>query len=282
MPTFRKLADSFGLETSGVDLPAIGDTAAFDAIEQALYQGQVLVIRGQTLTPAQFVAFARKFGRPKPHVIDQFHHAEFPEILILSNVKQDGKPIGLADGGTYWHTDYSYLAEAAKATTLYSIQVPRRGGDTLFANMRAAYDDLPAAMKRRIDGMVTLNLYGNRDNLDVTTRTAASALNGEQWQKMAVVKHPLVRAHPVTGQKALYAVSGTSMGIDGMPEDEALALLRKLAAHATQPKYQLAVKYGVGDVVIWDNASLLHSATLTDPNDARTLYRITIESTTSH
>ncbi len=278
MPTFRKLTDGFGLETSDVDLPEIIGTPAFGELEQALYRGQVLAIRGQKLAPGQFVAFARQFGRPEPHVIDQFHHAGFPEILILSNVKQGGKPTGLADGGTYWHTDYSYLVDAAKATTLYSMQVPQRGGDTLFANMRAAYDDLPAAMKQRIDGMVTLNLYGNRDDLDLASRTAASALNGEQWKKMALVKHPLVRAHPVTGQKALYAVSGTSIGIEGMPEDEALELLRELAAHATQAKYQLSIKYGVGDVVIWDNPSLLHSATLTDPNDARTLYRITIKS----
>jgi taurine dioxygenase len=276
MPTFCKLADSFGLETHDVDLAALERTA-FNQIEQALYRGQLLVCRAQRLSAAQFVEFARKFGRPEPHVIDQFHHPEFADILILSNVRKDGKPTGLADGGTYWHTDYSYLVEAAKATSLYSIQVPQRGGETLFANMRAAYDDLPASMKARIDAMTTLNLYGNRDDLDTASRTAASALNGEQWEKMAVVKHPLVRRHPVTGEKALYAVSGTSMGIDGMPQDEALELLRELAAHATQPKYQLAFKYGVGDVVIWDNPSLLHSATLTAPNDARTLYRITIK-----
>jgi taurine dioxygenase len=277
MPNFRKLTDSFGLETFDVDLATAPRQTGFSAVEQALYCGQVLVCRDQQLSPAQFVAFARKFGRPEPHVIDQFHHPEFPEILILSNVMKDGKPTGLSDGGTYWHTDYSYLAEPAKATTLYALEMPRSGGDTRLANMRAAYDDLPQAMRARIDAMITLNVYGNRDDRDPASRTSAENLSAAQRAKVPPVRHPLVRPHPVTGQKALYSVSGTSIGIEGMPEDEALALLRELAAHATQPKYQLAVKYNAGDVVIWDNPSLLHCAPLPDPAHARTLHRITVK-----
>lgn len=277
MPTFNPLTPGFGLETNDVDLSQPIDPPLFAEIEQAFYRGQVLVLRGQRLQPKQFLDFARRIGRPEPHVIDQFHHPEHAEILILSNIKKDGQPVGLADAGTYWHTDYSYLAEPAKATMLYSIQVPEVGGDTLFANMRAAYDDLSAAMKHRIDGMITLNIYGNRDDLDERSRTAASTLNKDQWAKMDVVRHPLVRPHPATGQKALYAVSGTSIGIVGFPQDEAIALLNELKMHATQPKYQLRLKYGVGDVVMWDNPSLLHAATLTDPKFPRTLHRITVK-----
>lgn len=277
MVTFNKLSDGFGLETQEVDLAASPSDDVMQQLEQALYRGQVLVVRGQRLTARQFLEFARRLGKPEPHVIDQFHHPEFPDVLILSNVIKDGKPTGLADAGTYWHTDYSYLEQPAKATTLYSIEVPQVGGDTLFANMRAAYDDLPQAMKTWIDSMVTLNLYGNRDDLDTRSRTAASNLSEEQWRKMHVVRHRLVRAHPQTGQKALYAVSGTSFGIEGMPEKEALELLNELKAHATQPKYQLRLKYGVGDLVVWDNPSLLHAATLTDPQYSRTLWRITLK-----
>src|SRR6185436_17125738 len=131
--------------------------------------------------------------------------------------------------------------------------------------------------KKEIDGLVALHHYGNRDDLDKGSRTVASVLSPEQEQKMAWVRHKVVREHPVTGRKALYAVSGSSFGIEGMPQDEAIGLLDELKAHATQPKYQLRLKYGVGDVVIWDNASLLHSATLTDPDDPRTLWRITVK-----
>jgi taurine dioxygenase len=251
----------------------------FREVWDAFFAAQILVIRGQRFAPAEFLAFARQFGPPEPHVIDQFHHPEHPEILILSNVVKDGKPTGLADAGTYFHTDYSYLEMPARATTLYSIQVPKVGGDTLFADQYAAYDDLSSHMKTTIKDLVALHHYGNRDNLDEASRTVASLLTEEQKQKVTWVRHRIARKHPVTGRTALYAVNGTSFGIEGMPEDEALGLLRELARHATQAKYQLRLKYGVGDVVVWDNASLLHSATLTDLNDARTLWRVTIKET---
>ena len=265
----RKLG-AFGLEADRID-------PEFPKVWDAFFAGQVLVFRNQSFQPGQYLEFARQFGRPEPHVIDQFHHPEHADILILSNRKEDGRPIGLADAGTYFHTDYSYLDTPARATLLYSIEVPKKGGDTLFADQYSAYDDLPAAMKRRIDPLVALHHYGNRDDLDRSSRTAASPLNSAQESKLSWVRHPVARRHPVTGRKALYAVSGSSFAIEGMPEDEAIALLDELKAHATQQKYQLRLKYGVGDVVIWDNASLLHAATLTDPDDPRTLWRVTVK-----
>jgi len=134
-------------------------------------------------------------------------------------------------------------------------------------------------MKKRIDGMMTLNVYGNRDDLDLSSRTSAFAPTEEQKEKRGatLIRHPLVRRHPYTWRKALNAVSGTSFAIEDMPDDEGLSLLRELAAHSTRPKYQYRMKYGVSDVVVWDNASVLHSATLTDPDDARTLFRITVK-----
>jgi taurine dioxygenase len=276
MVPFTPLSEGFGLETRAVDLARLDD-ATFAEVERAFYRGQVLAIRAQELAPDQFVAFARRFGPPEPHVIDQFHHPADPVILILSNRTREGRPVGLADAGTYFHTDYSYLQVPARATTLLSIEVPSRGGDTLFADQYAAYEGLSGAMKERIDGLVGIHHYGNRNDQDTASRTVASVLSAEQEAKMPLVLHPLVRVHPVTGRRALYAVSGSSFGIVGMPDDEARALLDELAAHATQPKYVLRFAYGVGDVVIWDNASLLHSATLTDPDDPRTLWRITVK-----
>src|SRR5512143_1957672 len=278
MPAFdvRPLSEGFGAEIGGIDLACLSD-AEFASLERVFYDRRVLGLRAQTLTPAQFVAFARRVGPPQPHVIDQFHHPDDPNILILSNVVIDDEPQGLADAGTYFHTDYSYLAVPARATLLYSIEVPTAGGCTLFANQYAAYDDLPGFVKERIEPLVCVHRYGNRHDQDEASRTAASPLTDEQKAKMPLITHPLVRTHPVTGRKALYAVSGSSFGIVGMPDDEACALLDELAAHATQPKYVLSFAYGVGDVVIWDNASLLHSATLTDPDDPRTLWRITVK-----
>ena len=276
MIAFKPLSPLFGTETSDVDLSAGLSDTTFRVLERAFYENQVLAIRDQKISAAQFVDFARRLGPPQPHVIDQFHHPDDPNILILSNVKKDGKPTGLQDAGSYFHTDYSYLQVPARATTLYSRVVPKVGGDTLFANQIAAYDDLSDAMKRRIDPLIAVHHYGNRNDLDEQSRTVASVLSAEQKAKMPVITHRVARPHPITGRKALYAVSGSSFGIIGMPDDEAHDLLDELAVHATQPRYQLRFKYGVGDIVVWDNAALLHSATLIDPDDARTLWRITV------
>ena len=276
MIRFRPLGSLFGIETADVDLSRPLSAEAFAELEQAFYASHVLVLRAQDIDAASFAAFARRLGPPQPHVIDQFHHPEDPNILILSNVRTAGRPTGLQDAGSYFHTDYSYLAVPARATTLYSRVVPTVGGDTLFANQQAAYDDLPEAMKRRIEPLLAIHHYGNRHDRRDASRTAASPLSAEQKARMPVITHRVARPHPVTGRKSLYAVSGSSFGIVGMPDDESHALLDELAAHSTQPKYQLRLRYGVGDVVVWDNAALLHSATLTDPDDARTLWRITV------
>ena len=276
MIRFHPLA-GFGVEAEGVDLAKPLADADFRVLEEAFYTHHVLALRAQDLDAAQFLAFARRIGPPQPHVIDQFHHPDDPNILILSNVKKEGKPTGLQDAGSYFHTDYSYLQVPARATTLYSVEVPRRGGDTLFANQYAAYDDLPDAMKSRIAGLVAVHHYGNRNDVNEASRTAASPLTDEQKARMPLITHPIVRTHPVTGRKALYSVSGSSFGIVGMPTDEARALLDELAAHATREQYLLSVFYQPGDLVIWDNASLLHRATLLDPRHARTLWRITIK-----
>ena len=276
MSKFHPLCPGFGSEAHHVDIAQPMTDEAFAGLERAFFAGQVLVLRGQSLTAAQFAAFARRLGPPQPHVIDQFHHPEDPNILILSNVKMNGRPTGLQDAGSYFHTDYSYLQVPARATTLYSIVVPKVGGNTLFANQQAAYDDLPEAMKKRIETLYGIHHYGNRHDTDEASRTAASPLTDEQKARMPLIAHRIARPHPVTGRRALYAVSGSSFGIVGMPEDEARDLLDELAEHSTQQKYRYSLSYGVGDVVVWDNASLLHSATLTDPDDARTLWRITV------
>jgi taurine dioxygenase len=273
---FRKLSNGFGVEVLGANLSSLS-TDEFEQLQKNFYRHLLLVARAQKLTAAQFLEFARRIGPPEPHVIDQFHHPEHADILILSNVMRDGKPTGLADAGTYFHTDYSYLEVPARATMLYSIQVPKKGGDTLFANQYAAYEDLSSDVKAEIQNLVALHHYGNRDDLDKGSRTVASVLSEAQEKKVTWVRHRVARPHPVTGRTALYSVSGSSFGIEGMPVDEAVALLDELKRHSTQEKYQLRLKYGVGDVVIWDNASLLHSATLTDPQDPRTLWRITVK-----
>ena len=272
------LSDVLGAEITGVKISlALGDTE-FREIETALHDHLVVVIRDQHLEPSEFVAFSKRFGPPEPHIIDQFHHKADRNILILSNRKNDkGENIGLADGGTYFHSDYSYLAVPARCTILHALEIPGEDAGTTFANQRQAYEDLPAATKQAIDPLICLHHYGNRDNLDTATRTAASPLSDDQDSKMKWERHPLVRVHPHTGRKSLYAVSGSSFGIEGMGDAEGVALLDELKAHATSRRYCFTPSYCPGDLIIWDNCSLLHSAPLVEPDRPRTLWRITVK-----
>jgi taurine dioxygenase len=210
-------------------------------------------------------------------VIDTFHHPAEPDILVLSNVVRDGRPTGLADAGSYFHTDYSYLDVPARCTILYALQMPESNAGTTFANQTRAYEELPDATRQRIEPLVARHHYGNRDDLEETSRTAASYLNAEQKGKLSWVLHRIARPHPHTGRKALYAVSGSSFGIEGMDDAEALALLDSLKDHATRAALCHTHDYRVGDVIVWDNAQLLHKAPLTDPHAARTLWRVTVK-----
>lgn len=270
------LSDALGARIEGADLSLPLTPTDFGRIEEALHEHCMIVLPGQRLTAPQFVAFARLWGPPDPHVIDTFHHPEDANILVLSNEVRDGKPIGLADAGSYFHTDYSYLDVPARCTMLYALKVPPGANGTTFANQTRAYEDLPQAMKERIEPLVGRHHYGNRDDLDESSRTVASVLNEEQKKKVHWVRHRVARAHPRTGRKSLYSVSGSSFGIEGMDDAQAVALLDELKDHSTQARYCYRPDYQPGDVVIWDNAQLLHKAPLPEASEARTLWRITI------
>lgn len=272
----RPLSEVLGARIEGADLTRM-DAAQFTVAEDALHEHGFIVFPGQQLTANDLVAFARRWGPPEPHVIDTFHHPDDANILVLSNVVRDGRPAGLADAGTYFHTDYSYLDVPARCTILYALQMPRANHGTTFANQRRAYEELPEATKARLRGLIARHHYGNRDDLDEGSRTAASRLSGEQKKKVSWVRHPVVRPHPRTGRPALYAVSGSSFGIEGMADGEALTLLDELKAHATAARYRYAYEYAVGDVIVWDNAQLLHAAPLPEYGEARTLWRVTVK-----
>ena len=277
MMSIEPLSDVLGARILGIDLSQPMDAAAFKAVEAALHRHCFIIFPKQQLSATQFHAFSRHWGRAEPHVIDTFHHPEISDILVLSNVEKDGQPQGLKDAGTYFHTDYSYLDVPARCTMLYALQMPDTGNGTTFANQSRAYDDLPAATKARLAGLVGRHHYGNRDDLDESSRTVASVLSEEQKKKVHWVRHMIARDHPHVGRKSLYSISGSSFGIEGMDDAEAVALLDELKAHATQARYLYTVDYRVGDVIVWDNAQLLHAAPLPDHDQARTLWRITVK-----
>ena len=281
MIAVQPLSEVLGARVTGVDLSRPLDAATYKIIEAAYHRHCFIVFPDQRLTARQFASFAGHWGRAEPHVIDTFHHPENPDILVLSNVEHDGKPAGLKDAGTYFHTDYSYLDVPARCTMLYALEMPERGNGTTFANQTRAYEGLPATMKARLEGLVARHHYGNRDDLDTTSRTVASVLTEVQKKKVHWVRHAIARDHPHTGRKSLYAVSGSSFEIEGMSEVDGRALLDELKVHATLGRYLHTVDYRIGDVIVWDNAQLLHAAPLPDFDTARTLWRITVKESDS-
>mgnify|MGYP006138993901 CR=1 FL=1 len=203
MAEVEPLSDVAGARITGVDLSRPMREADFTRVETALHEHCFVVFPRQTLSASQFVAFSRLWGRPEPHVIDTFHHPQEPNILVLSNVSRDGKPIGLVDAGTYFHTDYSYLEVPARCTILFAIQVPRRHGGTTFANQTRAYDDLPAQTRERIDGLVVRHHYGNRDDTDSCVNTRWPSIT---WTNPART----VRRGPAPARRPRAASASTS------------------------------------------------------------------------
>ena len=275
-----KPLSGFGMEISGVDLSGQLEPVVMREILQVFHAHGLIVIPHQEMTFNRYDELTMEFGRQKPHFLDHLRHENHPAILNLSNIFEDGDPIGVYEGAAFWHTDVAYQDPPNSSTVVYSRQWPKGGCPTYFADQMTAYDDLPAKMKETIDSMTVLHHYGNRADTNEESATSAEKLTEEQQNRVENVYHPLVKRHPVTGRKALYGVCGSSFGIVGMPDDEAFDLLEELAAHATKPDYLAEYDFKVGDAGAWDTFSTLHKATVlapaTGPSDSRLLWRISV------
>jgi taurine dioxygenase len=275
----RDLPEILGAEILNLDLAQPLDDADFARIRRSLADRAVLVFRDQEkLTPEQQIAFSRRFGPLEIHVQHHFHLAGHPEILIVSNVIEDGKPLGLVDAGKYWHSDLSYMALPSLGSLLHSKEWPAEGGDTLFVNMVAAYEALPDDLKAKIDGLSAEHSYLARNlKQQKLNGELRPGLTAEQAARVPPVVHPIVRVHPESGKRALFVSEGFTTHIIGMPEEESDALLAQLYAHSTAPQFQYRHKWQPNDMVFWDNRQTLHLATGCPPDLRRTLYRTTVQ-----
>ena len=246
----------------GVDLSRPSDDATFGEIETAFHDNIVVFFRRQNLSNEQHIAFSRRFGELEIHIVKKYLLPGYPEILLVSNIKNEaGEHIGLADAGFTWHSDVSYRQFPSRCSLLYAKEVPHRDGvalgDTVFANCIAAYEALPAAMKRRLEGLKAIHRYSSRRRVANSPRPK---LTQAQLDETPDIAHPIVRTHPFTGRKAIYVTAGECIGIDGMPEDEAVDLIAELDAHCVKPQFLYRHRWQVGDLVMWDNASAMHLA----------------------
>ena len=263
--TITPLDAPLGAEVTGLDIVSGVADADFEKILDAFYRYQVLVFRAQkTMTPAAQVAFSQRFGALEPQVGDDLTVEGFPEILVLSNDLKDGEVIGKVDGGDYWHSDSSHRELPAMATILFSIKNSKEGGDTEFANMYAAYDALSEDKKNLISDLRGVHDSNKLVNKRVTVsadRPGAAEYYAMRAKVKPSVVHPLVRTHPITGRKSLYASPRFTIAIENMDDAEADPLLDELFAHQIKPDFVYRHKWQEDDLIIWDNRCLNHHAT---------------------
>ncbi len=255
-----------GATVKGADLSQPLPEGDFDTVLRALGRYGVLQFPEQLLTPAEQKAFAGRFGSLEVNVAGMYQDADHPEIMFLSNIVENGKPIGLADAGQDWHTDMSYSAVIALANVLYAIKVPRDEsgralGATRFASMHAAYDELPQDLKDQLANATAVHDFNKF--WEMMRREKGSKrppLTEAQRRQKPPVSHPVFLTHPITGRKVLYADPGYTTRIEGLPEDESEEILSFLFTHQLKPEYQYEHLWNEGDLMMWDNIGTLHNA----------------------
>jgi taurine dioxygenase len=269
--TVNPASPVIGASITGADLSKPLPDAVFQDILNAWHDHLVLVFPGQTLSEDEQVAFAERFGplnktaKPRSH-----HNKSNPAIMLISNIKEDGKLIGShPDGEMHFHTDQCHQEKPCSATMLYGIEIPSQGGDTCFVSAYYAYETLPTELREKIDGKRAVNVYDY---------TYADQRGGDFVLREGVphASHPVVRTHPVTGRKALYVNRLMTGFIEGVERSESDDLLYKLFAHQERSEYVYAHKWTPGDLVIWDNRCSLHARTDFDASERRLLRRVTI------
>src|SRR6266550_731482 len=223
---------TLGASVEGLDLSRPLSAQEFEFALNALAEHGVLRYPRQDLSTLQLRDFSARWGELEINVANMYQEPGVPEVMILSNIIENGRPIGLADAGQSWHTDMSYSRTIAFCNVLYGIRIPQRHGEPLgnteFCDQRAAYDELPPDLRKKLEGKP--------------------------------VSHPIFLPHPITGRKALYANPGYSVRINELPQKESDAILEFLFEHQTQPKFRFAARWQVGDVLMWDNLRTIHNA----------------------
>ena len=263
----KQLSPALGAEIVGVDLRKELDGARFAQILDAWHENLVLLFRDQQLTEEDQIRFAERFG-PLVMLETKKFIRSHPAVLLVSNIREDGKPIGLApDGELQFHSDQCHQERPAAGTFLYAIEISSKGGDTLFANAYKAYERLPDWVKRRIEGRKALNAYDTAAG--PTNRRGGVALDAPSYA------HPVVRVHPVTGRKALYVNRLMTMRIEDLPPEESEELLNTLFDHQERPEFIYRHVWRPGDLLMWDNRCVVHARTDFSAHERRLLLRVT-------
>lgn len=272
----RPLSDALGAEVVGLDLSKPLDGATFAQVHRAHLEHLVLVFRDQRITPQQQVDFSRRFGRLDQHPADDAVLPDHPEVLLVSTRRENGNYVGIPDGGPMWHSDLAYRPRGSVGSMLYAIEVPKAGGNTGFRNMYAACETLPPRLAKALEGKRAIFLAG-RNN---AARSFVRPLSRSQKARNPAVTHPVIRTHPETGRRAIFANPQHTVAIEGLDAAESDTLLADLFEHCDRPDFAYSHAWRQGDLTFWDNRCVQHIADLSrldDPAYIRHMHRTTID-----
>lgn len=269
-----KLDEPMLAEVRGVDLTKPVPEEARRAIYRAFLDNLVLVFRDQTLPAGQVVEVGRLFGDLQPHITKKYWHPDYNELIVMTNLNKEGQIDQLdSKRGVGWHTDMCYMEVPAKATMLHTIRIPEVGGDTLFLNLYMAHDDMPQALRKRLEGLKATFRYGGRHTEDAKRLT-------DEDRARPPVAHPILRYVEDSGRTSIYCNPYHTIGIEGWEEAAADDLLGEVYEWCRQERFQARHRWRQGDTVIWDNRCCWHSATGDNPlRQPREFYRATVSGT---
>jgi alpha-ketoglutarate-dependent taurine dioxygenase len=265
MIEIRPSGQVLGATVEGLDLSRPLEANALEQLVAGLGAHGVLRFPHQRLDAATLRDFSARFGELEINIANAFQAPGLPEVMILSNIVEHGRPIGLADAGQDWHTDMSYSRTVAFANVLYAVKVPSRDGRALgateFSSMHAAYEALPDALKQRLQGMTVLHDFNKFWEMMRRERNSTRApLSAAQRRAKPPVSHPLFLTHPLTGRKVLYANPGYAMRINELPERESEETLALLFEHQLRPEFRYLFRWQEGDVLMWEDIGTIHRA----------------------
>ena len=266
--TVTPLSDAIGAAITDVDLSEEVDAETVAAIKQAWLDNIIIVFPGQDITDDEQEIFCRNFGELELVRTTTSIDKDHPSIMMITNVKDSGKPTALEDGEMMFHYDQCYYEKPSMGSTLYAIEIPDEGGNTLFASCIKAYDALSDDWKQRIEGLRALNYYDYARN--PTMRPDDVNPDVPQWT------HPVVRVHPETGKKAIYVNRLMSILIEGLSAEESDEILNFLFDHIEKPEFVYEHVWTVGDMMMWDNRCSVHARTYFSPKKRRMMRRVTV------
>lgn len=269
--TTQALTDTFGVEVRGVKISSDAETSTIEAVRDLWARHKILLFRDQSASEKDLVDFSSQFGGLEIHVRTEYLSSEYPEILYVSNLKENGLPVGiLADTEVGWHYDQIYLPRPALGSLLCAVQIPPTGGNTYFADMSAAYEALSADMKQKLEGKKATQSY------EVFNAAYSVPTNEKQKKRSPDIDQPLIRTHPVTGKKSLYLCPGMTTRIVDMEEKESRETLDYLFDWTVKPEFVYTHQWRQGDCLMWDNACTMHRRDPFDHQYTRIMKRTTI------